>query len=235
VAKECTISPLKKKSVLFFRGSNTSQGRGNVRGYLADIKATQDLPLLIDVPREKRAPTLVKFDPIWSFCKYKYLLNLPGAQPWSYRKKFLYLLQSLVIDIVFRQQFSANDVNEPWINFYDCVFEPGQDYVQLVYNSIPEKGKVVDLNKDDYKQIVTDLTSTYKTYESEPDKYTKMVESCSTKANMINLKLIYRSVFSLLLHYSECVKRDGGAQSYTELRADKHNKPHNKRNYVVTN
>lgn len=222
VVKACKTSPQEREQVMFFRGSNTSMTRGDVRGYLADLKTNPELPLHIDVPRNKKAPTLANFDPIWSFCKYKYLLNLPGGQPWSYRKKFLFLLKSMVIDVVYTQRFSKNDANTPWINFYDNIFESGKDYVELVYEWTPEEGKIINLAADEFKQLEKDLKQTFKEFQENPDKYNRMVESCSRKAHLINLQLVYRSVFSLLFHYSECVERDGGARSYAELRNDKH-------------
>ena len=203
---------------LFFRGGNTSASRGNIRGYLASIKPNPQLPLQIEIPKPGEGLFMSKVEPVWSFCRYKYLLNLPGGQPWSYRKKFLFLLKSLTIDVTLIQEFVKGDPNGVYINFFDNLFEAGKDYVQLIYNWTPVVGKNVKVNTNDFQKLETDLKRVYKYYEDHPDEYTAMVDRCNQKAHLITMPLVYRSIYSQLFHFREHVVRDGGPLSLGDLR-----------------
>ena len=44
--------------------------------------------------------------PLYHFCEYKYLLNLPGHQPWSYRLTKILPMGSLVVDVNVLQHYS---------------------------------------------------------------------------------------------------------------------------------
>lgn len=208
-----------KENVIFFKGSNTTQSRSGVRYYFSNLPNTKELPLKIEIPLGKDT-ILKKYDPLWTFCKYKYLLNLPGGQPWSYRKKFLFLLNALIIDVVLIQEFEKNNPNDVWITFFDNLFVPGTDYVELKYNWTPTVQK--DMDDTEFSKMKKEITSVYSDLEAHPDKYTKMVESGNAKAKLMSMDLVYRSVYSLLIHFHKNVKRDGGPTSYAELQ--KHRK-----------
>jgi hypothetical protein len=99
--------------------------------------------------------------PMETFCNYKYLLNLPGFQPWSYRFKYLFLMNSIVINIDLYPHFKKNDPNQEWRTFIDRLFEDGKDYVNIIMNWF----KHDDLeNKKELNNVLSRLNDIYKYY-----------------------------------------------------------------------
>lgn len=202
-----------QENVLYFKGVDTTKHNHNIRMIMAEQQDDLNendtkLPLKVELI------TLNSFTPVWELCKYKYLLNLPGKQPWSFRKKFLLMLPSLVIDVVvksYNNNKNNNDCPGEWINFFDQLFVPGIDYAKVSVNwnnlhNLQEK----PLEKKDSVQMIKDIKSIYQKYESDPVLYTNTVKSANNKIQLLNNSLIYKSIYSLIVHYAECVNRDNG-------------------------
>jgi hypothetical protein len=194
-----------KKNVIYFKGANTTKHRHDIRGIFSRLK-NENLPLQINLDSS--------YTPSWEFCNYKYLLNLPGNQPWSFRKKFLLMLPSLVIDIVVMPYYDSDHPGE-WVNFFDNLFIPNNDYVRIAIEWNGSKLKPLD--KSSQETLIREITNTYNKYENNPALYEKIVKSANNKIELLNQHLIYRSIFSLITHYAKRVEEDGGIISFDAL------------------
>lgn len=195
VKKECEKVVYEKENYLFFAGANTDRNRQNIRSGLAELELdkTSDLPLKILL----KQPRLSLCD----FKKYKYLLNLPGNQPWSYRFKYLFLMRSVVINVNVFQQYTEKDGwNEQWVNFFDTIFEKDVDYVNIDFRWKENKE---DFNRQSFKSLVSDLQTTYDTFNSDHDKYEKMAQSGYEKVNMITNDVVSEFIYELFVEYSK--------------------------------
>jgi len=184
-----------KENVMFFAGANTDKGRQNIRSGLDDLqkKNIKNLPLKILLEQPKLS--------LCQFKKFKYLLNLPGNQPWSYRFKYLFLMKSVVINVNVLQLYKGSkEYNKQWVNFFDCLFEKDVDYVNIDYYWKEDDD---DFNKQSFNKMIDKLKQTYEYYESHDNEYKTMASSGYNKVNMISKKFIYRSIYMLFDEYSK--------------------------------
>lgn len=188
----------KKKDVLFFIGGNTDTGRQNIREGL--YKLSQGEKLLDLKVNNTNLPLQIEFAhnrDLSEFTEFKYLLNLPGNQPWSYRFKYLFLAKSLVINVDVRQKFDDDYFNSTWINFFDVIFEPNIDYVNLEYYWIESNQSY---NNYQFVKLIKDLELTYEYYKTNKEEAYKVTNSGFDKVLNITDDLISESIF-LLVHY----------------------------------
>lgn len=192
----------KKKDVFFFIGANTDKGRQNIRSNLHKLSNKERIEKVVYDP--KKLPLQIEFAhnrDLSEFSQYKYLLNLPGNQPWSYRFKYLFLSKSLVVNVNVHQKFDNSDYfNDTWINFFDIIFQPNIDYIDLVFNWISSDNIYNDY---EFKKLIGNLTLTYDYFNSNPDKYTKMTNSGFNKILHITQDLINESIYLLIHYYSK--------------------------------
>jgi hypothetical protein len=182
-----------KESKVFFRGANTGARDHNLRK-------------LLEKDRKIKIPTYIKISkakvPQYTFCKYKYLLNLPGVGAWSYRFKYLFFMKSLVINVALHYDYGKKyKLQSKWIQFFDNYFIPGEDYIEIDYHwgsQFSEKDK-----RKNYKELTNKLEKIYKYYENNPDKYNDMVKSGNTKIKKITQEVVYDSVYKLIKKYSK--------------------------------
>lgn len=105
-----------KKNIIYFSGANTGSDKHNIRMKLKNI---------IDEKNDKKYNIYIasQYVPMYDFCKYKYLLNLPGHQPWSYRMTKILLMNSLIFDITVKQTYiidkNKESKNEKWVQIYN--------------------------------------------------------------------------------------------------------------------
>lgn len=185
----------KKKNVLFFIGGNTDKGRQNIRKGLYNLYKDKKisrtkLPLQIEIAHNRD---------LTEFTKFKYLLNLPGNQPWSYRFKYLFLAKSLVINIDVKQKFGQNYFNDTWINFYNIIFEKNVDYVNLEYYWIENND---NYNNYQFKKLIKNLKFVYKYYKNNQEKACQIANSGFNKILNITDDLIYEYIYLLTYYYS---------------------------------
>ena len=184
-----------KKNVLFFAGANTDAGRQNIRSGLHKLELSNDvsypLKILLQQPRLR----------LCEFKQFKYLLNLPGNQPWSYRFKYLFLMKSVVININVIQQYEEKSGwNQQWVNFFDVIFEKDVDYINIDYYW---KEYDEDFNSEQFAELVVKLGEIYEKYEADQNAYEAMAQSGFDKVNMITNDLIYESIYMLFCEYAK--------------------------------
>ena len=181
--KDC-FNYINKKSIIYFKGANTGSDKYNIRSKLKEISKEYN---------DKKYKIIIdeKFIPMYKFCHYKYLLNLPGHQPWSYRLMNILKMGSLIIDIKVRQSYdNGKTFNEKWVMLYDNFFIKNKDFIEIYYDWIENKTQ----NTSVYN-IYNKINKIFNYYEKNEDKFKKIVTSCKNKAELLNI-----NTFNLSYH-----------------------------------
>ena len=179
-----------KKDIIYFAGANTGSDKHNIRMKLKEI-TKKDKNYEIHVED--------KFIPMYKFCNYKYLLNLPGHQPWSYRMTKILLMNSLIIDVVVLQKYINKDntisKNNKWIQFFSNYFISGKDYIEIKY----EWTENITKDSEIYDKIYKKINNLFEYYQNNTSKYLSIIKSANKKANNINIKLCDQVIQQLIL------------------------------------
>jgi hypothetical protein len=195
VNKKC-IDTDKKEDVLYFSGANTGNDKYNIRMKLKNI---------VDEKNDKNYDIYIGDQrvPMYDFCKYKYLLNLPGNQPWSYRMTKILLMNSLIFDITIMQTYiieennkTFKDKNDKWIQLYSDYFIPGEDYAEILYDWTESVTSDLEVIK-----IYDKINESYKYYENNKDEYIKVVNNATKKANLFNNDIFDKTYEYLMLRF----------------------------------
>lgn len=190
IKSHCNMEKYDKINKLYFRGPNAGAEKHNVRKLL---EKERKLNTFYDITVGSYAV------PIYENCKYKYLLNLPGHQPWSARFKYYLLMKSLMIHIDLRQHFEYSE-NEQWITFFGRLIEDKVEFVRLIYDWYEGDQ---DKNKKSLSKLIGEIKETYTYYEDNPDAYDDIVNNGFKKINLITLDLVCESIFILINEYAK--------------------------------
>lgn len=173
-----------KINKMFFIGQNISLKKTNfnMREYLS--KSTKSF---LDV----RTSGYMHMS---QYCDYKYLLNIIGMSPWSFRFKFLFLMKSLVINIAMRRKYNMT-YDEKWINIFDSLFKPNKDYIEIEY-----------LENNDLKHIENQLELIFDTFEKDNDLYKMIVDNGYQKSKLIDNTSIAKISHSIFNEYANKIK-----------------------------
>jgi hypothetical protein len=145
-------------------------------------------------------------EPMHAWTQYKYLLNLPGAQPWSYRFKYLLATGSVVIDIVVQQQYGRDptNYNERWDNVFDGFFRPGRDYVQIPFRWI--KGDAAHNDKENTR-VLQKLAEIFTFFEQNENSHHKMVQNCEDRLRQISETAVFHTLSIIINEYARALNR----------------------------
>jgi hypothetical protein len=179
----------KKTKEIFFIGQtiNLIETKFNLR----ELMQTFDKPFNIQLISKNTINKIIKMN---EFSKFKYLLNLPGQFPWSFRFKFLFKMRSLVINInLYNMKYKSD---EKWINIMDPLFIPDLDYksIDFYYNPLDSISQVNKKILDLQKQIL----QIYSYYENNLAEYEKIVNNGYNKSQLINLDNVYLIIYTIL-------------------------------------
>jgi hypothetical protein len=140
---------------------------------------------------------------MYYFCKYKYLLNLPGNQPWSYRMTKILLMNSLIFDVTIMQTYiieennkTYEEKNEKWVQIYSDYFIPNEDYIEVIYDWTESVTSDLEVIK-----IYDKINELYKYYENNKDEYIKIAKSAKRKANLFNNDICDKTYHYLILYF----------------------------------
>lgn len=181
---------------IFFRGADTGANKHNLRETLSHLPS----PMQVIISKEKQ--------PMITFSQYKYLLNLPGNQPWSYRFKYLLATGSLVLDVALQQLYTKsqmhNDANHRWCCFFDVLFENNKHYVQ--YDLPWDMDGNDKHNTDETKKLISFLYQKIEYFESHPREYYKITNAAIETTQLIDQENIVKMAAILLNKYSCATK-----------------------------
>ncbi len=182
----------RKLPIVFFRGANTGADKHNIRMKLKDITETKQDPRFEIHVREE-------YLPMTTFCDYKYLLNLPGHQPWSYRFSKILAMDSLVFNVSVLQSYDGGkSFNQKWIQFFDEFFINGKDYVEIDYPWIEDK-----TGYNDVSSIYNRLSGLYNYYQTHTDLYKNIVKNARQKTDLITMDVCDFSIKFLLIYFTK--------------------------------
>jgi hypothetical protein len=197
VKKHCDLPIEAKKKQIYFRGGNTGSDKHNLRKKMEKATTNNDIYNI----------TVGSFKiPLYKFCHYKYLLNLPGHQPWSYRFKYLFLMKGLVINISLLQHYPySSEPNSRWINFLDNIFVEDKDYININFDWYEHDE---NKNSENFDELVKKIDDIYDNYENNSDddnqeKYLEMVNNGYEKASSITMELVYECIFKTINAYAD--------------------------------
>ena len=167
-----------KQDVVFFKGADTTSDKCACRSLLH--KANKAF-LEIDLLGSKQ--------PMYVWAAKKFLLNLPGHQPWSYRRKYLYLLRSVVFHVDVVTHFSEEDVSLGWELFFDRLFEEQTDFLRFELHAFDHNvPNYQDLNSKAFTKLLSDIQEAYQS---------KLIASCVVASCL--LCLLCHSSYALCL------------------------------------
>ena len=203
-----------KKNIIFFQGRNTSRifPGNNVRNM--NKKYKKDIRKSIETLSQTNNKFLIYINkpkvPSLEWKSYKYLLDLPGAYPWSVRFKELLMMRSLVIKV---------DTKIPWVNFYSPLLIPDVDYVRITYDN---NDSIEKIGKDVYNKLV----EKYNYMEKHPDYVNKIIENGYNKINKLTMKCVIEYVILMFKIVSNLlsVSRMGNKTKSKKIYNDKKTK-----------
>lgn len=193
-------SKISYDNVFYFRGRNTSsKTKHNIRKKLHDVSVKEPkFKIILDPTNEQT---------ILDWCKYKYLLDLPGSSPWSVRFKELFLLKSVVVKI---NTVSIDDINNVYINFYTPMFTENVDYISINYIYDQENG---------FQKCIDKLNNIHKNFKQI--EYKKMMKNGHNKIKQLNLDTILDYVSIILKKYNDCLQQKNIIQKISKSILDK--------------
>ena len=180
-----------KKDLVFFQGADTSGTSKPVKTSKKTLIRRNLKNVGLDKNNNFPMEILIDDEPktsVTDWCSYKYLLDLPGAHPWSVRFKELLLTGSLVIKV---------DVKDRWINFYSDIFKPSEDYIQVIFDNkeyLEEKYESAEKTYSDIKKVVKEVSD---------EDIQRITESANKKIKMVNNKMLTFYFETLINQYLE--------------------------------
>lgn len=211
IEKKCNgIKTENKKDIIYFKGTPTTKRTYKLREYLEKYQKTLKIPVkvLLDAWNV--------YEPIYKFCEYLYLLNLPGHYPWSNRLKYLFLMNSVVINVnvntiglkLVNNKFIKEYEDPPYITIIDYVVNKN-DYIEVLYtyyrvsSDYKDNKNLVDKidkkQKDEFDKFVEKLDKVYYELVRNPEKYRKMAKETTQKVKKLTNDRIYQYIYKGIL------------------------------------
>jgi hypothetical protein len=194
---KCNYSLEKDKiNSMYFKGTPTTKRHSKIRENLEEYsKKNKWLDIKLDAWQN-----YVSMD---NFCKYKYLLNIPGHYPWSNRFKYLFLMKSLIINI----DISTVGTNEDsWITFIDFIVKPNKHYINLKmdyhYSDRKDKEKQEQNKQLNYLGSVKIVDELKKIYNEDITKYNDMIVTGYNRVSKLKNKHLYKYIYHCIVQNS---------------------------------
>lgn len=202
ILEECKDVPKKKE--IYFKGTDTTNLNHNLRrDLLIYSKKHTDLPLSI------KLDAWTDFQRISQFCKYKYLLNLPGRYPWSNRLKYVYLMNSLVINVnVELINIDPPYSDQKYISFIDLIMDESNS-IEILYryyrvdHESSKRHQAEYLQRREFKEFISKLKLVYTFMEKYPNEYDKIVNKNKQNISKITNDTINEYVYNCIKYNSQ--------------------------------
>jgi hypothetical protein len=197
-----------KKNVIYFKGTDTTRNNHKLRGKLENYsKKNKNFIILLDA--------WTKYEPIYNFSNYQFLLNLPGHYPWSNRLKYLFLTQSIVININVKTISYGKDnyIDEEYQSFIDQVITK-KDYIDILLVYYKYKGddpilieKNNEKNEKEFNKVINKINFVFNDYKNNKNKYDKIIQNTYNKVINLTNERIYSYIYKGILENSKIIKK----------------------------
>lgn len=192
VVSRCSKIP-PKQNIIYFKGVSTTRRHNRIREDLEDFSKDKDF---INVSLD----AWTNYEPLYKWCKYLFLLNLPGLRPWSNRLRNLFLMKSIVINVNVNTIYDTYE-DKDIISFQDYVLTKGVDYINIDVSYYVKKydPKFVEKNKKEKVKMLAKIENVYKNYAKNKSKYDAMVENSYNKITTLSNERIYDYIYRCLV------------------------------------
>ena len=179
--------PPTKVDLAYFKGANTGADKYAIRKCLARGKSPS---IEVDVGRSPKTS-------IFGWNKYRALLNLPGHQPWSYRRKYLFLQKSPVLNVDVEVEYYGGIHTQRWVQFLDHMYFDQVDFVRVVAQY--RDGARRQENEKEVRRVGGALESEFQLLTDE--KSARLSASAFDKTVSLTGSRILQYLYRLLLIY----------------------------------
>lgn len=196
--KSAEIQMKDKINQIFFKGTSTTKRNSKIRENLHEYSKNGEW-LFINLDG------WYAYVSMENFCKYKFLINLPGHYPWSNRLKYLFLMKSVIINVDVYSIDTQNNITEPpWISFINLITKPKKHYINLKLKyhysaNKEEKDKNLKLNNNECIKIYNKLE---KIYNSDTNKYQEMINKGYKRVSKLKNRHVYEYIYDCILRNS---------------------------------
>jgi len=194
----------KKNNVMFFKGTATTRLNSHIRENLCEISNNTESKWL-----SVKLDGWESYMPMNKFCEYTILLNLPGRYPWSNRFKYLFLMNSLVINIdVFSIDTEHIEFEPEWITFINLLVRPNKHYINILMkyyysHNKEEKEKNKQLNHTEFQYVFNKLKKIYDDFKNDNTKYQKIITKGYEKISKLTNSDIYEYIYNCIIYNSK--------------------------------
>jgi hypothetical protein len=185
-----------KQALIYFKGAMTGQYSYNLRNKLFNYNSSLDSEYM-------KLEKLQKGDytPIYEWSRYKYLLNLPGHYPWSNRKKYLFLLESPIIDI--NVDVKCYDNNHQLMSFIDLIISK-EKYINYTYHYESINGKEKNENQQ-IQKLYDFINNTVNKLEKNKSYYNKYHNRAKSIKNTLLSLDPYEYIYECLVQNAKYI------------------------------
>jgi hypothetical protein len=191
-----------KQKIIYFKGTPTTKKIHRLREILQKYAQNkQHMTVLLDGWQN--------YEPITNFSKYLFLLNLPGHYPWSNRFKYLFLTNSVIINVnVYTKAINDEGWNEDeYHSFMDLVMEPSKDYFDIKFTyfnagiskSQQQQDKARRMTEQEIDRVIAKIEAIYEGYINGKPKYDAMVASYKKKIGALTNEAIYEYIYKCIV------------------------------------
>ena len=205
---------IQKKNYMYFKGQDsTNTTSHDIRRKLFNkmLRRTRESQLPIEIYLD----AWKNYQPIYKFCDYKFLFNLPGHYPWSNRLKYLLLMNSIIINVNIELiNLEPKYIDKKYISFVDYVVNEN-DYIEILFKNYrvdwkvktPELDKKIkNLNEKEFQKFIDTLIKIYDEFKKNPKKYEKMISNTRKKIEKLNNERVYSYIYKCIKLNSKYIK-----------------------------
>jgi hypothetical protein len=177
---------------IFFKGFNNSKDRCHCRQLFFEEQKKKYMKIKLLGNGEK-------YEPLYNFGKYKYLIDIPGQQEWSNRFYKLFLLNRVVFKYI-------NTVKEfgdkQLISFIDLFLTPNVDYIEIKQELTTDR----EINRPIIKKDIKKIIKKVKKMNENTELYDKIASNGYNKINKLTNEHIYIYIYIGILYFSKHYK-----------------------------
>lgn len=198
-----------KQKIIYFKGTPTTKKIHKLREILCEYARTNKNMIV-------KLDGWYRYQPITETSKYLFLLNLPGHYPWSNRFKFLFLTESVIINVnAYTKSINQDGWNEDeYHSFMDLIMLPDIDFINIEFtyynagitDNIKEQETAEDMTKKEVDSVIQQINNIYDDYFVNSSKYNNMIKSYKKKINSLTNESIYDYIYKCIIYNSKIVK-----------------------------